>query len=230
MSWPVRWQRGVLVALLLALHTALAADQGYSFEASEFAKKPYEFGGYLEAKPQYFWLNPGSAGYNLAYPNGAPSSVHGVTGTLELYGKYTVDIASVRFRTHSDAERYNTVNEENNKLYEGVFSLRMYFLYSEVTKKKLVDAWNEGFDDNLDAAERTRLGPRIERFNGLFRTVHKGDVIHLDYLPGTGTAVSIDNEKRGVIEGEDFMQAWLRIWLGRKPADSDLEQGLLGAD
>ena len=112
----------------------------------------------------------------------------------------------------------------------GPVAMHMYFLYSEVTKKKLVDAWNEGFDDNLDAAERTRLGPRIERFNGLFRTVHKGDVIHLDYLPGTGTAVSIDNEKRGVIEGEDFMQAWLRIWLGRKPADSDLEQGLLGAD
>jgi hypothetical protein len=148
MSWPVRWQRGVLVALLLALHTALAADQGYSFEASEFAKKPYEFGGYLEAKPQYFWLNPGSAGYNLAYPNGAPSSVHGVTGTLELYGKYTVDIASVRFRTHSDAERYNTVNDENNKLYEGVFSLRPNpGLTLEAGKQAL--QWGKGYSQTF---------------------------------------------------------------------------------
>jgi hypothetical protein len=112
----------------------------------------------------------------------------------------------------------------------GPVAMHMYFLYSEVTKDKLVDAWNEGFDDNLGAAERARLGPRIERFNGLFRTVHKGDVIRLDYTPGTGTEVSIDNKNRGVIEGEDFMQAWLRIWLGAKPADSDLEQGLLGAD
>ena len=112
----------------------------------------------------------------------------------------------------------------------GPVAMHMYFLHSEVSKEKLVNAWNEGFDDNLGAAERARLRPRIERFDGLFRTVHKGDLVRLDYLPGTGTTVSIGNEKRGVIEGEDFMQAWLRIWLGAKPADSDLEQGLLGAD
>lgn len=112
----------------------------------------------------------------------------------------------------------------------GPVAMHMYFLYSEVSKKKLVNAWNEGFDDNLDTAGRARLGPRIERFDALFRTVHKGDVIRLDYLSGTGTTVRIDDETRGVIEGEDFMQAWLRIWLGAKPADSDLEQGLLGAD
>jgi len=124
MSRTAQWRRGILVTLLLAAGTALAADEEYHFEASEFAKKPYEFGGYVEAESQYFWLNPGSAGYNLTYPNGAPSSNHGITGTVELYGKYTVGIASARFRTHSDVERYNTVNDENNKLYEGVFSLR----------------------------------------------------------------------------------------------------------
>jgi hypothetical protein len=124
MSRTALWRRGILVTLLLAAGTALAADEEYRFEASEFAKKPYEFGGYIEAEPQYFWLNPGSAGYNLTYPDGAPSSSHGITGTLELYGKYTAGIASARFRTHSDVERYNTGNDENNKLYEGVFSLR----------------------------------------------------------------------------------------------------------
>ncbi|HYA39389.1 MAG TPA: chalcone isomerase family protein [Candidatus Methylomirabilis sp.] len=112
----------------------------------------------------------------------------------------------------------------------GPVAMHMYFLHSEVSKEKLVDAWNEGFDANLDAAERARLGPRIERFNALFYTMHKGDVMRLDYLPGAGTTVSIDNEKRGVIEGEDFMHAWLRIWLGQHPADPDLKQSLLGTD
>lgn len=114
--------------------------------------------------------------------------------------------------------------------HTGPVAMHMYFLHSEVAKEKLVKAWNEGFEANLDAAERARLGARIERFNGLFRTVHKGDVIRLDYLPGTGTTVSINHETRGVIEGEDFMQAWLRLWLGREPADAGLKQGLLGAD
>lgn len=112
----------------------------------------------------------------------------------------------------------------------GPVAMHMYILHSEISKEKLVDAWNDRFDANLSTAEHASLRTRIERFDGLFRTVHKGDVIRLDYLPGTGTTVSIDDEKRGVIEGEDFMHAWLRIWLGKQPADSDLKQGLLGTD
>jgi hypothetical protein len=113
------------LAALLGAGASTAADEEYRFEASEFAKKPYELGGYLEVKPQVFWLNPGSAGFNLTYPNGSRGdTVQGVTGTLELVGKYTTGIASVRFRTHSDVQRYNTVNQESNKFYEAVFSLR----------------------------------------------------------------------------------------------------------
>lgn len=48
----------------------------------------------------------------------------------------------------------------------------------------------------------------------------KGDVIRLDYQPGRGTTVTIDNEPRGTIEGEDFMPAWLSIWLGARPAEA----------
>ena len=110
---------------LLGTGARSAADEEYRFEASEFEKKPYEFGGYLEAKPQYFWLNPGSAGYNLTYPGGSPgNAVYGATGTLELVGKYTAGIATARFRTHSDIQRYNTVNQESNKFYEAVLSIR----------------------------------------------------------------------------------------------------------
>lgn len=114
--------------------------------------------------------------------------------------------------------------------HTGPVSMGMHFLHSEVSREKLVKAWNEGFEGNLDTAERSRLGARIARFNALFQTAHKGDVIRLDYLPGHGTTVTINNESRGVIEGEDFMQAWLRIWLGQHPADADLKKGLLGLD
>ncbi len=113
---------------------------------------------------------------------------------------------------------------------DGPVAMHMYILHSEISKEKLVDAWNDRFDANLSAAAHAVLAARIERFDGLFRTVHKGNVIRLDYLPGTGTTVSIDNEKLGVIEGADFRQAWLRIWLGTKPADKNLQQNLLGTD
>jgi hypothetical protein len=41
--------------------------------------------------------------------------------------------------------------------------------------------------------------------------------------------VYIADELRGTIEGADFFQAVLRIWLGDKPADSGLKRGMLGA-
>jgi hypothetical protein len=122
------WRPIVIVAIAcsgLLWAAAAAADDEYRFDASEFEKKPYEFGGYLEAKPQYFWLNPGSAGYHLTYTDGSPgNAAYGATGTLELVGKYTAGIATARFRTHSDIQRYNTVNQESNKFYEAVLSLR----------------------------------------------------------------------------------------------------------
>lgn len=149
-----------------------------------------------------------------------PLVLNGAGLRSKFFIKVYVGALYLPARTH-DAEAVLRSN--------GPVAMHMYILHSEISKEKLVDAWNDRFDANLDAAEHARLGPHIERFNGLFQTVHQGDVIRLDYLPGTGTTVSIDNEKRGVIEGEDFRQAWLRIWLGKRPADANLKQELLGA-
>jgi hypothetical protein len=125
MTALARCRLGVVVAALLAIGAASAANDEYRFDASEFAKKPYEIGGYLEAKPQHFFLNPGSTGFNLTYPNGFPANtVEGITGTLELVGKYTAGIGSARFRTHSDVQRYDIANQEHNLFYEAVLSLR----------------------------------------------------------------------------------------------------------
>jgi hypothetical protein len=56
----------------------------------------------------------------------------------------------------------------------------------------------------------------------------KGAVVVLDYLPGTGTRISINGEEKLVIKGEDFFQAMLRIWIGNKPVDGGLRRAMLG--
>jgi hypothetical protein len=114
--------------------------------------------------------------------------------------------------------------------HTGPVAVHMHFLHSEVSKEKLVDAWNDGFSANLADAERAKLKDRIDRFNALFRTVRRGEVVQLQYLPGDGTHVVINGQKQGAIEGEDFMHAWLKIWLGEKPADGDLKRAMLGGD
>ena len=34
--------------------------------------------------------------------------------------------------------------------------------------------------------------------------------------------------KKGSIDGHDFKKALFGIWLGKKPADDDLKEGMLG--
>lgn len=104
----------------------------------------------------------------------------------------------------------------------------MTFLYKEVSAEKLVDAWNDGFVGNHTDEELKLLQARIDQFNGLFTSVRKGDVIRLDYLPQEGTQVWINDSLKGSVPGEDFSRALLKIWLGRKPADVNLKDAMLG--
>jgi hypothetical protein len=103
----------------------------------------------------------------------------------------------------------------------------MHFLYKEVGKDKLVEGWNEGFEDNNSTAELEKLKERLARFNDLFVTVKKNDVIVLDFSPASGTRVTVSGEERGVIEGKDFNDALLKIWLGEEPISSGLKKDLL---
>ncbi len=113
-------------------------------------------------------------------------------------------------------------------LQDGPIVMQLHILHSEVPQENLVKAWTEGFEDNLNGRERSALAARVHKFNSLFRTVRKGETITLDYQPGSGTTVRINDETRGVIEGKDFARGWLKIWLGQDPADEDLKQGLVG--
>lgn len=51
-----------------------------------------------------------------------------------------------------------------------------------------------------------------------------------DYVPGTGTTVTIGGQAKGTIPGADFMRALWGIWLGDQPADAKLKAGMLGGD
>ena len=105
--------------------------------------------------------------------------------------------------------------------------VRMHFLYKEVERDKLVTGWQEGFENNLETNEFEKVASRLAKFNQLFRTMHRGDVIDLDYQPEEGTQVLFNGELQGQIEGDDFYAALLQVWLGQQPADADLKTALL---
>ena len=106
--------------------------------------------------------------------------------------------------------------------------VQMDMLYSKVEKEKFVQGWNDGFAANHSAEQLAPLKEQVERFNGMFETLHAGDRVLLDYLPAVGTRVTINGSERGVIPGRDFYRALLKIWLGDSPVTKSLKRDLLG--
>jgi len=94
------------------------------------------------------------------------------------------------------------------------------------------DALVDGLKRNHPEAELAKLQPRIDDFRNTIvalKSTPAGSLIRLEWLPGSGTRLSVGNEARGKdIPGEDFYRALLRIWIGEKPVDQDLKSALLG--
>ncbi len=102
----------------------------------------------------------------------------------------------------------------------------------DLTAKELTDALGEGMRNNHTAAEFEALKPRVERLNAVMSAIgaaKTGNVITIDYVPESGTRVTLNGESKGeVIAGDDFYRALLKIWLGDNPVDSSLKKALLG--
>ena len=81
-------------------------------------------------------------------------------------------------------------------------------------------------------AERSALATQLNKFGEIFASVQglkKGDVLHLDWLPGVGTQCELNGKKLGEpIPDVAFYNAILRIWLGDDPVDSSLKPAMLG--
>jgi hypothetical protein len=74
---------------------------------------------------------------------------------------------------------------------------------------------------------------RVAQFNRNLEQigkVRKGDVVNLDFIPGTGLILSVNGTPRGQpVAGEDLYAGLLLVFLGEQPVDKKLKAGLLGA-
>lgn len=107
----------------------------------------------------------------------------------------------------------------------------MHILADEVSARDFIASLNNALAANHIPAELALIESRIRDLNRMMQSVgmlKKGSVVHLDYLPGAGTRVSVNGVEKITIKGEDFFQSMLRIWIGRKPVDGRLRDAMLG--
>jgi hypothetical protein len=113
----------------------------------------------------------------------------------------------------------------------GAKRVAMHILAEEVSAKELIASLNGALANNHIPAELALIESRLRELNRVMSGIgvlKKGAVVCLDYLPGTGTRVTVDGQQKIVIPGEDFYQALLRVWIGKKPVDGRLRDAMLG--
>ncbi len=105
-------------------------------------------------------------------------------------------------------------------------------LLREVTGDELGQAFLAGITANTDKAERSKFVNQLAQFGDAFVSISagkKGDLISVDWVPGTGTVMSYNSNPIGEpMKDSAVYNAVLKIWLGDKPVDSSLKPQLLG--
>jgi hypothetical protein len=100
----------------------------------------------------------------------------------------------------------------------------LHFVYGEVTRQQMLEAFEEGFKGNAPNAPKAE----VDQFLAAIETMKKGEELVVTYTPGTGTTLSLRGKDKLTLSGLPFAQAVFSVWFGPKPPTSDLKNGMLG--
>lgn len=115
---------------------------------------------------------------------------------------------------------------------ERVHRLALHIM-RELSSEKFHKGFSEAIINNQSPAELAALDGQLKQMRQIFDAMHEvkqGDIVDLDYLPASGTQISVNGKVYGTIAGATFNRALMQIWLGDKPVQSDLKKGLLGGE
>lgn len=105
-------------------------------------------------------------------------------------------------------------------------------LMREITSEQFMSALRDKLDSDLTPAELRAMQSSLAQISDIMmavKSLRKGHVVALEFVPGHGTRVVINGEVRGnYIPNEEFYRALLTGWIGDKPVNEKLKRALLG--
>lgn len=108
--------------------------------------------------------------------------------------------------------------------------IRLDILSTAISKKKLIKAFEQGFEkSNTDQVARRYKAELSKFISFLDVKVSVGDKYDIVYTPGEGTSLYVNYEKKGTIPGLDFKSAIFNMWLSESPVDKSLKKELISA-
>ena len=107
-------------------------------------------------------------------------------------------------------------------------AIKLDILSGLMSRDKMEGALRDGFEKATNKNVKP-LQQRIDKFVNLMQgEIEVGQVYDIVYVKDKGCILYKDGIEKGSVEGLDFKTALFKIWLGSKPADKDLKEGMLG--
>ena len=102
----------------------------------------------------------------------------------------------------------------------------------EINSDEFGQLFITSMNKNSSKEEKAKVINQTVKFGEMFSNlppVKKGDIVTLDWVPGSGTVSTLNGKQIGeTLPDIAFYNAVLRIWIGENPVQSDVKRGLLG--
>lgn len=102
----------------------------------------------------------------------------------------------------------------------------------DIDANELGRLFTRGMQDNATKEEFAKSINGTIKMGEMFaarKRLIAGDYFTIDYIPGTGTIISVNGKPQiEPIKEPEFFSALMHIWLGPHPADAQLKDALLG--
>lgn len=102
----------------------------------------------------------------------------------------------------------------------------------DIDGNELGKLFTKGMEENAPREEFSKSISGILRMSDVFSTRKRllaGESFALEWLPGSGTVISVNGKPEGApVKEPEFFSALMKIWLGKSPADPQLKEALLG--
>jgi len=137
------------------------------------------------------------------------------------------------FRVY-DGALYYPAGLRNLSLGDTVLRLELRYLRS-ISRDDLIQPSREYLKEHIPDNIFSNIQDRVEEINKFYQPVEEGDKYALEFIPGQGTSLYFNGDKKVTIPGDDFAKAYFGIWLAkdtaaqkfRKKIINQLEQGVL---
>jgi len=121
------------------------AESEYSFDLDEIEKKPYSFGGYLEARPALLGFDRGASLYKLKlYNKDEGETAEEYNAVIQLDSSYEKGIAKINTKINFDMQESYFGWSDALSIFEGYLSLKPSSSFTINAGKKTLK-WGKGY-------------------------------------------------------------------------------------